>query len=314
MTDVGDATEVGDAAAVETAARYTARDVAVDGGSMRVGIWEPAPPAPGSAATVLAVHGITANHRSWPLLARALPDVRVVAPDLRGRGRSNALPGPYGLAAHADDLARALESVGAGPAVVVGHSMGAFVALVTADRYPALVSAVVLVDGGLPLDVPAGVGVDEAIQAVLGPAAQRLAMTFPNHAAYRAFWQRHPAFANDWGPVVADYVDYDLCGDEPRLRPSASFDAVAADSRDITLGAALPGALDRLQHPARLLLAERGLLDQVPPLYPNDALAPWRQKLPELRMDRVDDVNHYTITMHERGITHVAAAVRAFLP
>ncbi|MGH8826521.1 MAG: alpha/beta hydrolase, partial [Jiangellaceae bacterium] len=179
---------------------------------------------------------------------------------------------------------------------------------------PALVTALLLVDGGLPLDAPPGVGVDEAVQAVLGPAAERLAMTFPSRAAYRKFWQQHPAFVDDWSPAVADYVDYDLFGDEPRLRPSTSFDALAADSRDITLGTALPKALERLRHPARLLLAERGMLDQLPPLYPDDALAPWRGKQPRLRIDRVDGVNHYTITMHERGITHVAEAVRALLP
>lgn len=300
--------------AVEAAARYETRDVAVDGGSMRVGVWEPASSAPGPVATVLAVHGITANHRCWPLLAQSLPNVRIVAPDLRGRARSNTLPGPYGLSAHAADLARVLESLASGPAVVVGHSMGAFVSLVTADRHPELVSALVLVDGGLPLPVPPEASVDDVVQAVLGPAAERLAMTFPDRRAYQAFWQQHPAFADDWNPVVAGYVDYDLDGEEPGLRPSTSFDAVAADSRDITVGVALPEALERLRHPARLLLAERGLLDQVPPLYPDDALAPWREQLPQLRMDRVDGVNHYTVILHERGTTSVAAAVRTLLP
>lgn len=310
MTDAGHLPTVDAGTASWT--QYTTRDVAVGGGVLRVGVWEP-PGAPGPVATVLAVHGITANHRSWALLARALPGLRIVAPDLRGRGRSNALPGPYGMAAHADDLAEVLGAVGGGPAVVVGHSMGAFVTLVTADRHPDLVRSVVLVDGGLPLVTPDAEDPDEVIQAVLGPAAERLRMTFPDRPAYSEFWQKHPAFARGWTEAVAEYVDYDLDGSEPHLRPSTTYDAMAADSRDIIVGGALRAAIERLRHPARLLVAERGMLDQVPPLYPDEALEPWRQALPDLRITRVSGVNHYTITLHERGADQVARAVRDVL-
>jgi alpha-beta hydrolase superfamily lysophospholipase len=60
-------------------------DVPVDGGLMRVGVWGTRLPG---APVVLAVHGITASHVGWELLARQLPHAWVVAPDLRGRGRS----------------------------------------------------------------------------------------------------------------------------------------------------------------------------------------------------------------------------------
>ena len=42
--------------------------------------------------SVLAVHGITASHRSLAVVAERLPDVRLIAPDLRGRGRSIGRP------------------------------------------------------------------------------------------------------------------------------------------------------------------------------------------------------------------------------
>src|SRR5690606_30778701 len=127
---------------------------------------------------VLAVHGVTSSHKSWPLVAAALDGVRVIAPDLRGRGRSNQLPGPYGMPQHADDLAAVLDAFGADSAVVVGHSMGAFVSVVFSHRPPERVSELVLVDGGLPLAVPEGIAPDELTKAVLGPAQARLTMTF----------------------------------------------------------------------------------------------------------------------------------------
>ena len=120
---------------------YTTYDVTVPGGTLRVGVWEPAGPvATGPDGdplpAVVLVHGITASHRAWPAVVAALPGRRVIAPDLRGRGRSNRLPGPYGMAAHADDVAAVIRDLADGAAVVVGHSMGGFVSLVLTHRHP----------------------------------------------------------------------------------------------------------------------------------------------------------------------------------
>jgi pimeloyl-ACP methyl ester carboxylesterase len=63
----------------------------------------------------IALHGITASAMAWPVVARALPaDWTVLAPDLRGRGASAGLPGPYGLDRHADDVCALARVRGAG--------------------------------------------------------------------------------------------------------------------------------------------------------------------------------------------------------
>src|ERR1700740_976307 len=85
---------------------------------------------PDAECVVLAVHGVTGSLMVWRTLARELDErICLLAPDLRGRGRSRGLPGPYGLAAHVADLIAGLDHVGASSAVLVGHSMGAFLAL-----------------------------------------------------------------------------------------------------------------------------------------------------------------------------------------
>lgn len=278
-------------------------DVPVRDGSLHLGVWGP---DDAEAPAVLAIHGITASHLAWGPVATALPGVRIVAPDLRGRGLSAELPGPYGMAQHADDLARALDALDIERLVVAGHSMGAFVALVLAHRHPDRVSELLLVDGGLPLEMPEGFTLESAERA-LGPAAERLAMTFESREAYRSFWRAHPAFAEDWSPAVEAYVDYDLAGEPPLLRSRTSAAAMRADSVELYGGAAVLASVTGLAHPATLMLAPRGLQNETPGLYAPVVVERWAAQLPELRIVEIADTNHYTILMGERGAAAVAA-------
>ena len=287
---------------------YRTTLVPVRGGKLTVGEW-----GPSNGRAVLAVHGVTASHLTWPLLASLLPDAHLIAPDLRGRGRSNELPGPWGMPQHADDLAAVLETLGVSSAVVVGHSMGAFAALVFAHRHPHLVESLVLVDGGLPLSTPVGLSDDEATRAILGPAAERLSMTIESRESYREFWKKHPAFADDWSALIEDYLNYDLVGVEPNLRPSTSYDAVAADSIELRGGDSLLSALDDLAHPVTFISAPRGLMNETPPLYPQDAIERWKEQLPDIVTLAAEDVNHYTIVMADDGARMVANTIRAAL-
>jgi lipase len=286
---------------------YRRHDVPVDGGALRVGEWGPDDP---DAPTVIAVHGITGSHLAWAVVAEALPEVRLIAPDLRGRGRSAGLPAPYGMARHAADIEAVIEALDLPPAMLVGHSMGGFVALVTAHLYPGRFSEVLLIDGGLPLAIPAGISRDDLLAATLGPAAARRSMTFPDRAAYLEFWKQHPAFASDWSQAVVDYVNYDLTGTEPELRPSPSFDAVKADSMELYGGESVLAALAGMRHPVTLMTAPRGLLDQTPGLYSPSEIERWRAELPAVTILEVPDVNHYTIVMGAAGASAIARQVR----
>lgn len=300
-----------DGAMTGDAGRYRTVDVAVAGGDLRVGVWEPQSQEADAALPVLLIHGVTASHLTWPLVAERLPESRLIAPDLRGRGRSSTLTGPAGLAAHARDLVAALDALEVERAVVVGHSMGAFVALVLGELHPERVARIVLVDGGLPLDVPAGLSHEEVIQRVLGPTADRLAMRFASVESYLDFWRAHPAFQRDWSPALEAYLAYDLVGEKPDLRPATRYATLEEDSIDQNTGGAIHDALAALRHPTTLMTAERGLLDQVPALYGHDRLPGLLAAHPGLQHVPVAAVNHYTIVLSERGADAVAAVVRA---
>lgn len=281
---------------------YRTVDVPVAGGDLRVGIWDPTVESDaGEIPTILAVHGVTSSHLAWAFVLPGLPHVRVIAPDLRGRGASNGL-GAGGLDAHAADLAAVLEAVEAPPVVVAGHSMGAFVALALAHRHPDRVARLVLVDGGLPLDAPADLAPDDLVAAILGPTAERLAMRFADEQAYFDFWRAHPAFRDAWTPELERYFAYDLVPDgEGRLRPATSLATTTHDTVDMNTGSTLTEALVGLAHPTHLLTAPRGLRDEPPGLYELDRLGEMLARHPGIVHDRVPDVNHYTILMSPAG-------------
>ena len=276
-------------------------DVPVAGGDLAVYRW------PGDGPVVLAAHGITSNHRSWALVAAALDGAAtLVAPDLRGRGRSNELPGPYGIAQHADDLAAVLDHTGAERAVVAGHSMGGFVATAFAERHPDRARALVLVDGGPPLQIPPGIDVDDALAATLGPAMQRLDMTFADRGEYRAFWQQHPSFADIWSAEVDAHVQHDLIGEPPSMRSSCVKEAVRANGRELLADEQVRTAVSRVDCPVEVLWAPRGMVDDPPGLYDE-------RRLEGLRAEKVPDTNHYSILLGAAGAKRVAAAIKRAL-
>src|SRR5262249_50145911 len=141
--------------------------------------------------------------------------------------------GPYGMDRHAEDIARVVDHLGAGPVVLVGQSMGAYAALRAAARRPDLVERLLLVDGGLPLPGPEGVDLDEVLKASLGPAIARLDLTYPSVEAYLDFFRAHPALGPYWNEDVEEYVRYDLAGPEGALRTRVRAEAAWTDGREL---------------------------------------------------------------------------------
>src|SRR3981081_3291586 len=95
-----------------------------------------------SQPTILLLHGAGFDHTTWALHSRwfAHHGYGVLAPDLPGHGRSSGAPLPA-IADMADWTAALLDAAGAAKARLVGHSMGSLIALETAARHPARVSA-----------------------------------------------------------------------------------------------------------------------------------------------------------------------------
>jgi pimeloyl-ACP methyl ester carboxylesterase len=110
----------------------------------------------GRGAPVVFLHGFPLDHTMWAAQIRQLGRRwRVIAPDLRGFGGSQVTPGVVTMEQMADDVAGALDALGVGePIVLVGLSMGGYVAFQFVARHGSKTRGLVLCDTRSAADSP----------------------------------------------------------------------------------------------------------------------------------------------------------------
>src|SRR5664279_5197805 len=93
----------------------------------------------GEGLPLVFIHGFPLSRGAWSRQVDAfMPKYRVIAPDLRGFGESRASAGPVFMSRYAEDIHALLLHLGTGPVILVGHSMGGYVALAFAKAFPDL--------------------------------------------------------------------------------------------------------------------------------------------------------------------------------
>lgn len=280
---------------------------------LAVRTWGGTGTGPGSGTAVIALHGLTSTGDVWDGLAgavlRAAPGAVLVAPDLPGRGRSVAVPAAPGLGGLAERVVAAAGDLGATRVVVVGHSMGAFLAPLVAARLGGRAAGVVLLDGGAAPE-PSPLLHPLAVRALFTVQARRLARTWPDvDAAVRATDGRAVAVRTDLRPAVRTWTAEALTGPDGALRLPLDRRRLVADAVDTLAG---PSRLPLLTQPpttdvpVHLLAATRGADDGRDPFLSDAALATARGELPRLTTERVM-ANHVTLLLDPAP---VAAVVR----
>ena len=100
----------------------------------------------GQGLPLVFVHGFPLNRDTWRKQIEALlSSYRVIAPDLRGLGESETGTGMPTMDLFADDLHELLQQLHSDPVVLIGHSMGGYVALAFARQFPEFLRGLVLV-------------------------------------------------------------------------------------------------------------------------------------------------------------------------
>lgn len=149
---------------------------------------------PVSAPLLVLLHGFLGSRRDWiPVTALLPPGLRILACDLPGHGATgDPGPGPFwSLTGCAAKLARLIEQTAAGPATVVGYSLGGRLALHLAMEHPRQVAATVLVSASPGI-------ADAAVREARRTDDEKLAQSL-EQAGLTAFldaWYRQPLFAS----------------------------------------------------------------------------------------------------------------------
>jgi pimeloyl-ACP methyl ester carboxylesterase len=118
---------------------------------------------------LLLLHGYTDSSRSFSLLVPHLARYRLLIPDQRGHGASDAPECCYGASQFAYDATLFLDALGIERAAVAGHSLGSMVAISLAADHPERVSKVVLIGSTALVPVKPGDWLYDNVAALKAP-------------------------------------------------------------------------------------------------------------------------------------------------
>lgn len=259
---------------------------------------------PTSGAPVLALHGWLDNAQSFARLRSHLPDCHLVALDFPGHGHSAHRPcgSLYHFSDYVSDAIGTLDALGWASATLLGHSMGAGVASLTAVAAPERVARLILIEGFCPLPgdpQKAARSLRESSKVALrAPAAAR--RRFDDVAmAVAARRLVTPGIELDVATAIVERNLQALAGGygwrtDPRLR---------APSPQPYTDQAIVSLLEAVACPALLIEAEDGLFKDRP-------LAAWVERFADLRHLRLPGGHH----LHTTDVAPaIAAAVREFM-
>jgi lipase len=194
---------------------------------------------------IVCLHGVRNHGEHFALLAEALPNYHVLAPDLLGHGFSPWEP-PWDIETHCAAIA---DTVGPEPAALVGHSFGGRLAFELAARAPKLVPKLVLLDPAILL--PAHV----ALLAAENAREPKSYISFDELVERRYDESQLQRAPRDL--VEADLASHVVQDDDGRYRYRYCGSAVVAAYGEM---ASQPPRFEDVRVPTLLVLGERSYL------------------------------------------------------
>jgi pimeloyl-ACP methyl ester carboxylesterase len=267
----------------------------------------------GGSPAIVFLHGLSANRQNGLGLADHLAEkYRFITPEFRGRGLSDKPPaGNYGYPTHAKDIANLIKELNAGPAIIVGHSQGAFVGAILAAEYPGLVSKLVLIDGGATGEELT----EETFRAQAKNSIGRLMTVYPSWESYVDFWkQTAPYTTNPWTSYFEEYLRADVVEQsDGTVKSGVSVEAVEEDLTYAFRVYKPEDFLPRIKAPALVLHAPIGLIDPASPMFTEKALKRVVDLLPKGRFVTIEGANHFSVCIYPKQLAQVADEIESFI-
>jgi pimeloyl-ACP methyl ester carboxylesterase len=229
----------------------------------------------GAGRPVVLIHGFPMDHSIWAQQLQSLaPRYRVIAPDLRGAGRSSVTPGKTTVEQWVDDLAAMLDALKiAEPIVLGGLSMGGYVAFRFFQAHRSRLAGLILCDTKAVADTPqAAAGRLETAQRLEREGGQFLADTMPPRLLAPA--------TLDGKPEVVDRLRQIILGGDPA--------GYAAAARGLAERPNFAPLLPRIDCPTLLIV---GRQDAISTMAEMNAMA---RAIPASRIVEIDNAGHVT--------------------
>jgi len=271
-----------------------------DGIQIQLAAWE------GEGQPILCVHGLTANCRCWDLIASSLvPENNILAMDLRGRGLSDKPSSGYSLQHHIRDIVCLLDDLKQERIVLMGHSLGAFIALSFAAKYPERTEKIILMDGGGQLTQ----GQWDKVTLAIKPSLDRLGQVFPSFEAYVANMKLAP-FLQPWSQALEDYFRYEAELVEGGVRSRINPANILEEAQNIQQET--PSKYySKVTCPVLILRATDGILSNDDLVLPESAVDRMVSEIPNARRADINGTNHFSILFQPHEARD--KAIREFL-
>ena len=255
-----------------------------DGITIQLAVWE------GKDTQVLCVHGLTANCRCWDVMASALtPENTLLAIDLRGRGLSDKPAAGYSMRHHIQDIFCVLDDLKQAKMVLMGHSLGAFVALAFAAHYPERTEKIILMDGGGQLTQDQW----EKVTVAIKPSLDRLGQVFPSFDAYVTLMKKAP-FLQPWSQAIENYFRYETeaveGGVRSRINPANIQEEIQNIQQEVP-----SDYYPKVTCPVLVLRATDGILSRDDLVLPESAVEKMVSEIPDVQRADIDGTNHFSI-------------------
>lgn len=218
---------------------------------------------PGPEPAIVLLHGLSANANEFcGLVDAGLGEShRVIAPDLRGRGKSGKPESGYSMGQHAADVIALLDHLGLDQVVLGGHSFGALLSIYIAAHFPERVSRVIVIDAAIVFHPD--------VVELLKPSLARLARVLPSADAYIQEMRAAPHVGGFWDDAIEGYFRAELNSNaDGTVQSITSASAVEQALQGVQVE---PWAelVAQVRHPAILLNASQGFGPPgSPPLVP----------------------------------------------
>lgn len=259
-----------------------------------VGEWE------GEKGPIIGLHGLTSNYTHFYAMADELtPEYKLISFDLRGRGNSSPADSDSSVMKHAFDTIDLIEKKNFESPILMGHSMGGFVALAVAANTEKLRS-IVLLDSGWEIG---SFDIEKVRSSV-----DRLDYNFPTKEEYmRALKERYSTFGLGWNKYTKASAEHEISqSPDGTYSVKGEKDKILRDMEKRDFG--LEDFYNESNCSVMLIYASGDLGDK--PLVSRDCYNLIRETIPDLEYIETD-ANHYTIVLERQP--EIALKIKEFL-